>query len=365
MIQDSRLKFRISSKDMKANSILYYPHIEFQNEAWVKSSLLLWDHVYRIVPDGYTPNDSDEIKALADADLVRNIKLDDKDRGDTFEEFLRLCDKLENHLPAGLIPSDEDRIHPGKIDTRLYPYLDLIGEHFFDEERWLHLSKELARGYMFKLSQVVARIRNLNRGTDDMDAWSISPFFCENANFGEFLQDPDAKGFFCSVTLEDVVPENIGSVSSRDLISFINDREDERKLLRERFEDFTNHLAMISNIQFAGEVEMDFVKELMKSKEEYRKSMDKWKDIPALAVSTGVPVSMTALSTLSAIKGNPFSLLRIAGSIMMGAICSYADFYRAKKRRDPSYASYLIGVDKLCKNVMRESYTRLDEFIND
>ena len=65
---------------MKPDSILYYPHIEFQNEAWVKSCLLLWNHVYRIVPEGYTPNDSDEIKALVDADLVRNIKLDDKDR---------------------------------------------------------------------------------------------------------------------------------------------------------------------------------------------------------------------------------------------------------------------------------------------
>ena len=60
---------------MKPNSILYYPHIEFQNEAWVKSSLLLWDHVYRIVPEGYSPNDSDEIKALVDEDLVRDIKL--------------------------------------------------------------------------------------------------------------------------------------------------------------------------------------------------------------------------------------------------------------------------------------------------
>lgn len=40
---------------MKPDSILYYPHIEFQNEAWVKSCLLLWNHVYRIVPEGYTP----------------------------------------------------------------------------------------------------------------------------------------------------------------------------------------------------------------------------------------------------------------------------------------------------------------------
>ncbi len=350
---------------MKANSILYYPHIEFQNEAWVKSSLLLWDHVYRIVPEDYTPNDSDEIKALVDADLVRSIKLDDKDRAETFDEFLRLCDKLDNRLPAGLVPSDEDRIHPDKIDKRLYPYLDLIGEHFIDDFRWLHLSKELARGYMFKLSQVVARIRNLNRGTDDLDAWSISPFFCENANFGDFLQDPDAKGFFCSVTLEDVIPENIGGVSSYELISFVNKRKDERKLLREKFNDFTSHLAMISNLDYAGQVEMDFVNELMETKEEYRKSMDGWKDIPALAVSTGVPVSLTACGAFAPTQGNPFSLLRIAGSLLMGAICSYADFYRAKKRRDPSYASYLIGVDKFCKNVRGESYTRLDEFIND
>ncbi len=92
------------------------------------------------------------------------------------------------YVPTGLIPSDEDRIHPGKIDNRLYPYLDLIGDYFIDENKWLHLSKELARGYMFKLSQVVARIRNLNRGTDDLDAWSINPYFCENANFGEFLK---------------------------------------------------------------------------------------------------------------------------------------------------------------------------------
>ena len=60
---------------MNPDSILYYPHIECQNEAWVKSSLLLWDHVYRIVREGYVPNDSDDIKVLVDEELVREIKL--------------------------------------------------------------------------------------------------------------------------------------------------------------------------------------------------------------------------------------------------------------------------------------------------
>ena len=350
---------------MKPDSILYYPHIEFQNEAWVKSSLLLWDHVYRIVPDGYSPNDSDEIKALVDEDLVRDIKLNDKDREDTFDEFLKLCDKIEDRMPAGLIPSDEDRIHPGKIDKRLYPFLDLIGEHFIDEDNWLHLSKELARGYMFKLSQVVARIRNLNRGTDDLDAWSINPYFCENANFGDFLQDPTAKGFFCSVTLEDVVPQNIGEVSAHELITFVNKRKDERKLLREKFDGFTSHLAKVSNIQHAGQINEDFVKELLDSKEQYKKSMDKWRNITCLPISTGVPVSLTALRTFATLGKDPFSIASIAGSLIIGAICSFADFNKTKKNRDPSYASYLINVDKLCKNVTWQSYIRLDEFIND
>lgn len=350
---------------MKSDSILYYPHIEFQSEAWVKSSLLLWNHVYRIVPKDYTPHDSDEIKALVDEDLVRNVILDDKDREDTADEFLRLCSKLEGRMPAGLQPSPDDRIHPEKIDCSLYPYLDLIGEYFVDEDRWLHLSKELARGYMFKLSQVVARIRNLNRGTDDFDAWSINPYFCENANFGDFLQDPTAKGFFCSVTLEDVVPQNIGEVSARELISFVKRRKDERKLLRDKFNDFTDHLAKISNVQHAGQVGKDFVKDLLDSKEQYRKSMDKWKNIRGLSITKGVPVSLTAYGVLFPLIKDPFSVLSIGGSLAIAAICAYMDYHKAKKNRDPSYSSYLIDIDNLCRNVAWQSYARLDEFIND
>lgn len=350
---------------MKSDSILYYPHIEFQNEAWVKASLLLWNHVYRIVPNNYTPNDSDEIKALVDEDFVRNITLEEKDKNDTFDEFLRLCDKIEQCMPAGLMPSNDDRIHPDKIDSRLYPYLELIGGYFIDDDKWLHLSKELARGYMFKLSQVVARIRNLNRGTDDLDAWSINPFFCENGNFGEILHDPEAKGFFCSATLEDIIPGNIGDVSSHDLISFINKRKDERNLLREKFDDFTNHIAKISSIHHAGQVNMDFINELKYAKEQYRKSMDPWKDIKARSISTGIPVSLTALGAFAALQANPFSIATIAGCVTIGAICSYADFYRAKTNRGPSYSSYLIQIDNLCKNVTGFSRARLEEFIND
>ena len=44
--------------------ILYYPSIEFQSMDWVKSSILLWDNVYRIVPKGYEPNDLESIASV-------------------------------------------------------------------------------------------------------------------------------------------------------------------------------------------------------------------------------------------------------------------------------------------------------------
>ena len=103
------------------------------------------------------------------------------------------------------------------------------------------------------------------------------------------------------------------------------------------------------------------MKELLDSKEQYKKSMDRWRDIKCLPITTGVPVSLTALGTFAALMEEPFGIASIAGSLTIGAICSYVDFYRAKKNRDPSYASYLISVDKLCKNVTWQSYIRLEE----
>lgn len=93
--------------------------------------------------------------------------------------------------------------------------------------------------------------------------------------------------------------------------------------------------------------------------------MDKWGEIAGLAITTGVPVSLTALGTFAALVKDPFNTASIAGSLTIGAICSYLDFHRTKKNRDLSYSSYLIDIDKLCKNVTWQSYTRLDEFIND
>lgn len=58
------------------DSVLYFPSIEFQSDEWVKSSLLFWDKIYRIVPPDYAPNDSETVLEATRHSLIKNILLD-------------------------------------------------------------------------------------------------------------------------------------------------------------------------------------------------------------------------------------------------------------------------------------------------
>ncbi len=43
---------------------LYYPHITFPSDAWVKLAAFYWDKLGRIVPPGYQHRDSDTVQRL-------------------------------------------------------------------------------------------------------------------------------------------------------------------------------------------------------------------------------------------------------------------------------------------------------------
>lgn len=45
-------------------STLIYPNLHFTDDQTIKESLLLYDKLYRIVPEEITPKDSDRIKKL-------------------------------------------------------------------------------------------------------------------------------------------------------------------------------------------------------------------------------------------------------------------------------------------------------------
>ena len=350
---------------MTSNSILYYPSIEFHSDEWVKSSLLLWDHVYRIVPNDYIPRDNNSIKEFTDSGLVRNIILEESDIKKTGNEFIKLCKSLP-FIPAGLECGDYDLIHPDKIDKRLYPSLENISNIFL-QNGWLRLSKELARGYMFYLSKTVAKRRGFVRGTDDSDSWSIAPYFTEKANFDDFMCNNEAEGFYCSLFLEDLIPKNVRDIPTQAIIDFVGKRKDLKEQLRITLDNLNKKLALIESKEQVFTEVNDFLLQVERDKNELRRSMEFWKsDIPSSLFAVGVPTTLTAIGAFG-LAGNPFEGAKISSSIMIGAVASYTDYRKTKKQnRDSSYASYLLQVDKLVSKSLPYQYMRnLEEFIND
>ena len=89
---------------MNYNATLYYPTIEFANKEWLWNACLLWDKVYRIVPEGYIPNDRDEIRTLIeDKSVIANIA-PEKYATEIFEDFIKVMDKSKwAHCPRQII----------------------------------------------------------------------------------------------------------------------------------------------------------------------------------------------------------------------------------------------------------------------
>jgi hypothetical protein len=353
-----------------SDSVLYYPSIEFADEKWVKASLLLWDKIYRIVPRNYQPKDKLDVTYAVESGLIRNIQLEREDVNITADNFLTFCEDLP-FIPAGLEESEYDRIHPDKIDARLYPHLEDIAAKF-DEEGWIKMSPQLAKGYMFILSKVVGERRNLPRATGDKDCWSIAPYFVEDANFSEYVYNRDAEGFYSSLVISDLIPANIAEIPMTSIIDFVEERRDIRAEFRKRVVELCNRISNCESKEHVRILIDDFVDDFENAKQEFKKSMAFFnEDARTSLMTTGIPVGLTAFGAFG-LSADPFSLTNIFGSVFVGAVAAYNDYRKVKaQERTDSSASYLFDMEtKLKPNDMDLGYNRIfsrniEEFIND
>jgi hypothetical protein len=100
---------------------LYYPHIALKNPSWIKAMALLYDNIYRIVPDNVNPEDSSELGALLEEGSIGK-KIDPAPYSyDVADEFM---DKLDGWNAAALDgdPDGEDtvtQLHVDKTDHKI------------------------------------------------------------------------------------------------------------------------------------------------------------------------------------------------------------------------------------------------------
>lgn len=347
-----------------SDSVLYFPSIEFKSDDWIKSSLLYWDKIYRIVPRGYTPRDSVLVQKACQHGLIENITLESEDKSKTADEFITFYDNLE-FIPAGLEPTEG--LHPEKIDERLYPLLEKIAQKLFNDNMLL-IPKPVVRGYMFYLSKVVAERRNLNRGTDDRDSWAIDPYFAEDANFGEYTYDRDAKWFYSSLFIYDLFPADISNVPIEDIIHFIEERKELKVEFRNKIFEFVNELAKYESEGFTKAKIEGFIEDIETSKKSLKKAIEfqNVRSNISNLFSVGLPISLAVYNTIKN-QSDPFSIYTLLGSISIGAIASYLKYAPVKKERENYHLSYLIDMDReLVGKKVYPNYPYLfDQFIND
>ncbi len=347
------------------DSVLYGPSIEFRNDEWVKSSLLLWDSIYRIVPTTCTPNDSRAIRLAEDSGLVRQVRLEPDDLSAAYSEFLKFL-KGVPFTPAGLDSDPTERVHREKVDARLYPLLDALAIRI-DPEGWLSLPRGVARGYMLYLAKAVSGRRNLATATDSADEWAIMPYFKERANFDERLYDPEAKAFYSFMMFTDILPSGLESVEMEEVIAFAAKRRDEKARLRSVLREFSESVITCESQSHAADLVADYEAQIRQAKSDFAKSMGFFDAEQGYSLLTvDLPLTLGVFASFGA--KDPYGLLNISGSVCIGAIAAYWKYDRVKERkRKESYASYLVEIDRKVGSNSRANHANyiLEEFIND
>lgn len=162
---------------------LYYPYIQVQSANWLKSTLLCFPHVRRIVPGGFFPNDKRSIRPFVETEGVGGLPLlinEYPDGEASSSEQARLArrikangDEFVRHFsqettrrkyPAS---AGTYRIYYLKIDHRLRQCLLDLDLAWEDEPGWFSLHPRLGRAVMATIAIAVANERGFDIVTND------------------------------------------------------------------------------------------------------------------------------------------------------------------------------------------------------
>jgi hypothetical protein len=102
-----------------SDSILYFPSIEIRDPNWLRAALMVWGKVYRIVPEHYRPDDSDEVKKVGDAGLLTNLRLSKEELSETYDAYSTFMQGLRS-VPDGLDTTDYMSIRSTRGFTRFW-----------------------------------------------------------------------------------------------------------------------------------------------------------------------------------------------------------------------------------------------------
>jgi hypothetical protein len=232
-------------ENISDGKILYFPTIEFQNDAWVKSALCVWEKIYRIIPPSCTPHDSDEVKEAISAGLIESVKMTREDLTKSAADFEEFLDKAAE-FPAALQGHDNIRLHKDKVEARILPILQSLAKKI-DPDGWLSISEPVANAYMLFLSKTVAQRRQLAEVTDSEDMFTVFSFFGYEGNFNSWATNPNASEVAASLVLPNLLPSGMAAESMKRVLEFRKRHTDARVTYRRSVETLAKELTKVED----------------------------------------------------------------------------------------------------------------------
>jgi len=347
---------------------LHYPTIEFHDQDAFKRSLLVWDRIHRIVPDGYVPNDHPEVVDAVGAGVVQNLVLDNKEKSraaSRFLDFYALRDSLKTRLtwPAGFSNETFTRINPDKIDAKLLPLFEQLAQRMTDDG-FLEVPHEHAGGYMFYLATAVAHERALDLTTDSSDYWAVGTYFANEGCFTDRVYDENADAYLTNLAIDDLLPENLTSVSIDTILRFRDDTTELRVTFQRELKCLREEISRCNNKQHARHIVEDFISRFQRAKEDYRDSLSFFrKDDLCSIFSVGIPAALSFIALPIAAGADPYTPVRLGAGMLLGAVSALAT--REMGHKPKSIGSFLVDAERLSHTPNWLLRRKFEEFIND
>jgi len=356
-----------------SNRVLYYPHIEFIDDTWLKCAILLWDKVYRIVPQSYVPKDSDDVIVAIENNFVHKIQLTQDDLEQTAKAFIDFTESIP-FKPSGFSSSTYDvRLHSEKIDSRIIDYFK-ERSHGFLQNGFLRIDRDIANGYMFFLASTIARRRNIQKATDDIDMYSAMTYFDYDGQFDEDISSSLREEGVLNIIVENLIPADISTLPMSTIIDISNASKKSKIDFREKLSKTAIEMTKIEEPEFMKELLNDFKSDMLMVNVEKRKALSEFiKETAISYLYLGLPVCVA--SVIQTFFKNPSEFIStnaISQGLMLSGVSTLADSgKRFRASWNEKKNNYLLqirnhmfsekGAKLRCVNI----HGLLNEYIND
>lgn len=357
---------------LEINSALYYPQIEFSDYRWLWAAALVWDKIYRIEPDDFTPEHPDNVKALCDGGDI-GIPIRPKEYAKTVAEEFMVHISTGKWMAAALEKKqvkEYARIHHQKIDVQIRQMLISSGRAA-SRDQWLYVPEDFEKLYMTYLATKIAAKNNLQAVSDASGAWAGLTYF-KNGWLETESDVHDLPFALASLTIGKFVPRNITDITPQKLLKFREKYSDERRNFMRAIKASAKLLANCHDAKVAEEMFQEIQKDIAGATADYRQSMDFLNATTFAGCTTAsIPITTPVLKGLLPIAAEPAAILGTT-VLALGAIAGMAALRQKGKRlqKDCDY-SYLVHAEKDfpttidALSVPNRLRYDLNEFIND